>query len=146
MKINKKNEDDIKKVYVHDSILTDFNYNFYMEKLSINLLSTWEEHNDVELIFKGVIMVYFQNADFWSVAYGKSALDIYSDENLTYYKKLVEEYKEKAKDYVYTPSEAKNNTKLPDKFSDNVMEVGILMDTGGEIRILCNEIIVNEIA
>lgn len=146
MKINKKNEDDIKKVYVHDSILTDFNYNFYMEKLSINLLSTWEEHNDVELIFKGVIMVYFQNADFWSLAYGKSALDIYSDENLTYYKKLVEEYKEKAKDYVYTPSEAKNNTKLPDKFSDNVMEVGILMDTGGEIRILCNEIIVNEIA
>lgn len=146
MIINKNNEEKVNDIYIHDSILTDFNYNFYMEKLSINLLSTWEEHDDVELIFKGVIMVYFQNADFWSVAYGKSALDIYSDENLTYYKKLVEEYKEKAKDYVYTPSEAKNNTTLPDKFNDNVMEVGILMDTGGEIRILCKEIIVNEIA
>lgn len=147
MKINKKNIEDIKMVYVHDAIMTDFNYNFSMEKLSLNLLSTWKDEgkNDVELIFKKVIMVYFQNADFWGGFGGDEAHAIYCDNDMTYYKKLVEEYKEKSKDYVCTPSEAKDNTMLPDKFNDSVMEIVIQTHSGGEIRILCSEIIVNEI-
>lgn len=147
MIINKKNKEKVKDIYVHDSILTDFNYNFYMEKLSINLLSTWENESDVELIFKGVIMIYFQNADFWSTMDGNSALDIYIDDDLKYYKKLIEDYKEESKKIVAMPPfKGEDKIELPKKFNDNIMEVGILMDTGGEIRILCNEIIVNEMS
>lgn len=147
MIINKSNEENIKEIFVHDSIMTDFNYNFSLEKLSLNLISTWKDEGvkDVELIFKGVVMVYFQNAGFWGSG-GDEAHAIYIDKDLPYYKKLVEEYNEKSKDYICTPSEDEDNTKLPDKFNDNVMEIAIQTHSGGEIRVLCNELVVIEIA
>lgn len=134
MIINKENVNDVDKIYIHDAILTDFNYNFYMEKLSLNLLSTWNETPDFELIFKRVITLYFQNADFWGAEDNPYAHTIYYDEDLTYYNKLIEDYK----------NQFVNEKELPSKFNDDVMEIVIQMISGGEIRILCSEIIVNE--
>lgn len=145
MIIKKENITDIKDVYIHDFELTDFNFNFYMEKLSINLLSGWPECKDVEIIFKGVILLYFQNVDFRYEEYRKTTHGIYNDDNMTYYKKLIDEFR-KNESSVHNSNEVNYNNDIPKKLNDNVMELIIQLFTGGEIRILCNEIIVNDIS
>lgn len=136
IRINTKNKKDLKKIYIHDFVITDFNYNSGMEKLSINLLSSRKELKNIELIFNNLIFLQFQDCDFWLSSYYKCTDSINIDGNFTYYKKLLKEFKSTGN---------KEDNYYPDKFNKENMEIIITTLTGGEIRIICREIMINEI-
>lgn len=137
MKFNNLNETEVKDLYVHDFILNCINYDCNMEKVSLDLLSTDKNLNNMVIIFKKVIFFSFQDCDFWLESYYKKLSDISVDVNKTYYKKLIDEYNKpynKRSDY------------YPSKLCDENIEVVISTLTGGEIRIICSEMIVNELS
>ncbi len=133
MKINNKNINELKEINIHDFNIINLDYNLLLEKISMNIASNTYEKKDIELIFNNISFFSVQNAYFWEDNNRIDISDIWYSNDKREFKNLVEKFDSQNKNYISS------------KLKDNFLEICIQLLNGGEIIIVCEEIIINEI-
>ncbi len=133
MKINNKNINELKEINIHDFNIINLDYNLLLEKISMNIASNTYEKKDIELIFNNISFFSVQNAYFWEDNNRIDISDIWYSNDKREFKNLVEKFDSQNKNYISS------------KLKDNFLEIRIQLLNGGEIIIVCEEIIINEI-
>lgn len=135
MEITRKNISDIKKIYIHDSMINDIVYHNDRKELIMKFESTWEEYPDVEIIFANVIYYVYQNANYWSSSNIAYVYGISYDKDKSMYKEMFNKYKKLYK--------RMNHDTV--QYNENVIELFIDTSTGGKLTIICDKVIVNKL-
>lgn len=133
MKINNKNINELKEINIHDFNIINLDYNLLLEKISMNIASNTYEKKDIELIFNNISFFSVQNAYFWEDNNRIDISDIWYSNDKREFKNLVEKF------------DSQNKNDISSKLKDNFLEIRIQLLNGGEIIIVCEEIIINEI-
>lgn len=67
MKLTKENVNEImKKISLHDGLITNFNYNNEERELNITYLDEWQDNKECNIIFIDVIGFKITSCNYWS--------------------------------------------------------------------------------